>query len=810
MSKTIFLNLLLIHLTVAGFSNSLKDSLKVKKSLDALRISTTISIDGKLDEPEWSNAPAASDFIQHEPYNGGAPSEKTVVKVLFDNNAIYIGARMYDSQPNSIYKELVQRDFDDKIKSDIFVLFISPFNDGINYLTFSVSASGVQADAKIAGGDEESNWDAVWLSEVGFDNEGWCVEMKIPYSNLRFSKNNNQSWGLNFARLIKRYNEWSSWNFVDKNVSGIVTQSGVLNGITGIEPPVRLSLSPYISTYAEKFPFSSNLEYRMTGGLDLKYGINESFTLDMTLIPDFGQVKSDDRIVNLTPFEVKYSEQRPFFTEGTELFNKGEIFYSRRVGSKPVGYDNVEDSLQADEVVLENPAESKMINATKISGRTNSGFGLGFFNAMTQNMFAEVKDTITGRRRKIMTQGFTNYNMVVFDQTLANNSSVSLANTNLYRPKNSYTANVTALEFNLKDKKNVYSISGQGGLSLISNDSTTNGFHSFIEFAKDAGNFQFEVFNNIESKHYNPNDLGYLQSPNEITSGVELKYEIFQPFWKLLNFESQIAFVNSSLFEPVKFVANQIEIELRTATKKKFYSSGLNITIYPQDVNDFYEPRIDGWKLVLPKRASFNWFGSPDYRKRLAVDHGFGFWAADRLGQKGFSYQISPRVRFSDKLFLVYRLKQEFEYNAIGFTKENNGIIYMGRRDVTSLNNTIDAQYTFNSKSFVNLKLRHYWSHYKYSEFYHLNWDGSVSDDSNGYVENNNTNYFTIDLVYQWNFAPGSVLSVVWKNSIDNESTNINYNYFSNLGDTWNSHQMNSISFKLLYYLDYQMLRKNR
>jgi len=163
---------------------------------------------------------------------------------------------------------------------------------------------------------------------------------------------------------------------------------------------VRLSFSPYISGYAEKTPENKNWSYFLRGGLDLRYGINESYTLDMMLIPDFGQVQSDDQILNLTPFEVRYDERRQFFTEATEMFNKCGIFYTRRIGSMPRNYSAPYDSLKANEKVTTNPDETRIINATKISGRNSKGFGVGFFNAMTTNTWGTVQDTITGHPGK--------------------------------------------------------------------------------------------------------------------------------------------------------------------------------------------------------------------------------------------------------------------------------------------------------------------------------------------------------------------------------------------------------------------------
>ena len=200
--------------------------------------------------------------------------------------------------------------------------------------------------------------------------------------------------------------------------------------------------------------------------MDVKYGINEAFTLDMTLIPDFGQVQSDNKVLNLTPFEVKYNENRPFFTEGTELFNKGNLFYSRRVGGQPLHYGDVENQISSNEEVVKNPVESKLINATKISGRTKSGLGIGFFNALTKPMYAEVEDN-NGNKREIETNPLTNYNIVVLDQTLKNNSSISAINTNVTRSGSDYDANVTAGLFNFNNKKNTYNWYGKFALSQL-------------------------------------------------------------------------------------------------------------------------------------------------------------------------------------------------------------------------------------------------------------------------------------------------------------------------------------------------------
>jgi len=289
------------------------------KSLEAIRTSEPPVIDGFIDEPVWDASNIAGDFIQYSPY-GGQPSKlRTEVRLLFDDEAVYIAAALYDNSPDSIYRHLGQRDNDHDLNADFFYVDISTFNDGLNGETFKVSASGVQSDMKArsseAGGREwgrgDKSWDAVWYSSVRITDSGWVAEIKIPCSALRFPSDQVQTWGVNFWREIRRYREVSSWNYVDREAGSTFNHLGEVTNLSDIVPPIRLSFTPYVSGYIEKFD-GDKPDYTASGGVDIKYGINESFTLDATLIPDFGQVQSDDMVLNLTPYEVKYNEKRLF------------------------------------------------------------------------------------------------------------------------------------------------------------------------------------------------------------------------------------------------------------------------------------------------------------------------------------------------------------------------------------------------------------------------------------------------------------------------------------------------------------------
>jgi hypothetical protein len=797
--------------TVTYSLNNNKQTIEIKKVEHSPRI------DGILDDEVWINAPVAKDFIEYEPYNGSTPSLPTEVKIVYDNHAIYFGAIMYDNHPDSIIRDLGVRDDYTGLNSDLFTVVISTFNDGVNASEFMVSASGIQSDVKHNGNRDDRNWDAVWDSKVRITDQGWVVEMKIPYSALRFSKKENQVWGVHFMRHIRRYREWSSWNFIDNTVQGKINQMGEMSGIRDIEPPLRLSVTPYVSAYLEKNAETDQWGNNFNAGMDLKWGINQSFTLDMILIPDFGQVQSDDEILNLSPFEVKYDEKRQFFTEGTELFSKGDIFYSRRIGGQPKNTSEVYYSLDSNQVVRSNPLETKLINATKISGRTENGLGIGFFNAMTGAVDAEIEDTLSGDKVHYRTQGFTNYNMIVLDQTLKNNSFISLANTNVLHAEENYNANVTATEFRIMNKENSYQIAGSGAVSQHYTDSVALGHKYHLELAKTSGRFMFELQHSIESDTYDPNDMGFIRQNNEANWNAEFQYAIKEPFWRLLELDNEVSFYYSSLYKPREYSSFNMNASTR-ATFKNHLSVGAYAQLKPFKRYDFFEPRVPGWKLELPRNYYLHSWMSTDYRKKLALDIRADYWESLDDNQWGYDFSIEPRVRMNDKWIVIYGVSFETSLNTFGYVDHFTGsadqdVIIMGERDRSTLVNTINSSYIFSNKASLSIRVRHYWSRVEYSDFYQLLPDGSLSP-SIGYdtyhtSEDLNYNAFTMDMKYLWRFAPGSEMSLVWKNAIYTNGNDIVNNFVENLENTFAASQINSISLKILYYLDYQYLKKN-
>lgn len=295
-----------------------------RKHITIPRITEAPKIDGVLDDVAWQNAPIAKDFVERNPKNGRPipDSLSTEVKIIYDDLGIYFGAYMKDPNPDKIATELTERD--DIGADDFFFILLNGYNDRQQSMQFIVTAAGVQYDAKMTNGNEDNSWDAVWYSEVKINDDGWVAEVFIPYFILRFPNKPVQEWGLNMEREVFRIRTRYSWNHIDNQKGAFSLYDGEIHGINNIKTPTRLSFQPYVSAYANNY--DGETSYNFNGGLDLKYGISDAFTLDMVLIPDFGQARFDNNVLNLSAFEVQFAEQRPFLMKEQNCSPKGICF----------------------------------------------------------------------------------------------------------------------------------------------------------------------------------------------------------------------------------------------------------------------------------------------------------------------------------------------------------------------------------------------------------------------------------------------------------------------------------------------------
>lgn len=373
----------------------------------AVPFSGVINIDGVLNESHWKSAEPVTQFTQLDPQEGKPGSERTEVRFLFDNDALYIGAIMHDRSP--VTARLGRRDMS-MSSSDWLTVILDPSHDHRTAVGFEVNPLGVRRDQTRSPNNEDDSWEPVWQVSSARSESGWTAEMRIPFSQLRFTGNSNLVWGLQIERQIDRNQEFSNWAFTPRDQPGGIQRFGHLVGITGIAAGKKLEIMPYVVTSSEHVDrggnaFRDNSEQKVNAGVDLKYRISSNMTLDATVNPDFGQVEVDPAVINLTAFETFFPEKRPFFVEGSELFNFGtdgsnSVFYSRRIGHAPSltpGFNDVDIN-----------DVTRILGAVKLTGRTAGGWAMGMLNAVTGEETARFR-TPEGVDGSAMADPLTNY-----------------------------------------------------------------------------------------------------------------------------------------------------------------------------------------------------------------------------------------------------------------------------------------------------------------------------------------------------------------------------------------------------------------
>ena len=351
-----------------------------RKQAVAVRVADgAIRLDGRLDDQGWRNAPPITDFIQKEPDEGAAPTEDMDVRIVYDSDVIYVGARMYNRKHVPIQAPMGRRDDVEALAEHLLVSF-DTFHDRRTAYAFGVSANGVRLDRFYPGDDEavfDEGFDPVWRARTSVEDDSWTAELWIPISQLRFTAQSEQIWGLNVQRFMPTNNEMDYWVAVPRTQRGWASYFGDLRGIQGIRPSRRIEMLPYVAggstvegSNDAANPFDSAFTRRT--GMDVKMGIGSNLTLEATVNPDFGQVEADPAEVNLTAFETFFAEKRPFFTEGANLLGPQSVnnfYYSRRVGARPT------TSVSGDYV--DYPQTSTIATAAKLTGRLPSGTSLG-------------------------------------------------------------------------------------------------------------------------------------------------------------------------------------------------------------------------------------------------------------------------------------------------------------------------------------------------------------------------------------------------------------------------------------------------
>jgi hypothetical protein len=371
------------------------------------------SIDGSLDDFIWASVEWGSDFIEVDPDENTEPSVQTKFKILYDQKHLYVALKALDPKPKTITNRLSRRD---GFVGDRINVLIDSYHDLRTGFLFTVTAAGVRGDEFVTdnGDNVDESWNPIWSTKALIDDEGWSAEMKIPLSQLRFSSDQNQIWGLNVTRQYFKNNEFSAWNRIPVGAAGWVSEAGELKGLTSINSQKQIEIQPFVVTKLDRYeaepgnPYADGNDFTVNAGLDAKIGITNDLTLDVTINPDFGQVEADPAAINLDGFEIFNRDQRPFFVENKNIFdyrfadNRNNLFFSRRIGRSPQVSPETVDGAFTDQ-----PQNTTILGAAKFSGKTKNGWSIGVLESMTSKEFTEI--STNGNTTESLAEPFTNY-----------------------------------------------------------------------------------------------------------------------------------------------------------------------------------------------------------------------------------------------------------------------------------------------------------------------------------------------------------------------------------------------------------------
>lgn len=660
-----------------------------------------LTINGKLDEPEWQNANWQDHFIQHEPREGDPPSKQTEFAILYDVNNIYVAFRAYDN-PDSVSMRMTRRDH---IEGDLVGIAIDSYFDKRTHFFFIVSAAGVRSDNVTSndGQNEDWTWDGIWTAKTELTSNGWTAEMEIPLTQLRFKEGDEQVWGMNIFRYIFRKDELSTWQPMKRDVSGFTSQFGILTGIRNIKPKNVLNVTPYAVARAERFEKEPNNPFRSSGkdhsfdaGLDAKIGLTNNITMDLTVNPDFGQVEADPSEVNLTTSETFFEEKRPFFIEGKNIlsyslaFGNGDLsannlFYSRRIGRHPHYSADLEDGEYADQ-----PTFTRILGAAKVTGKTPDGWSIGVLESVTAKEYAQI-DGINGERSQAV-EPLTNYFVSRVQKDFNEGNTYfggiltgvnrSITDDQLeFLPKSAYTggfdfqhkwknktwmadggvyfSRVAGTEEAILNVQTSYSRTFQRPdadyLALDSTRTSLSGYGGKFAFGKISGRFQIVGFVNWKSPGLEINDIGYTPEVDEIMQVLWAGYRWYEPVgiirsaginfnqWTLYDFGGTLTNVGGNINGHAQF--------------KNFWNGFGSINYNGTGLS--HNVLRGGPSMELPGSSGFYTGFSSNSQKKFTFGMDGGAYFS---GDKGFSSRKSVELELGYRPFETLQIEVSPEY----------------------------------------------------------------------------------------------------------------------------------------------------
>ena len=815
------------------------------------------TLDGVPDEEFWNQTPSYKNFTQFFPNGGDQATEKTEAKIAYDQKFIYVSAKLFESEPSEIAATLFRKD--GGTFSDWFEVHLDSYNDQRTAFAFGVNPKGVRRDFLYFNDTEsDMSWEAVWQAAASVNEWGWSVEIKIPLSQIRYDANiEDPQWGINFVRRIARKNELNSWSPIKINDGGYVSKFNRIDGLSQLSEPRRLEIIPYISEQMDVLssidqndPFAEKSSLNTNLGLDLRYGIGADFTLTSTFNPDFGQAELDPAVVNLTAFEVFFPERRAFFLEGTDIFRFGEtrtanisarprLFYSRRIGRRPVG------GLPNETEFSDYPLNSPIAMASKFSGKTNNGLTVGIMDAITTRQHASVQ-LRSGDRVEHLVEPATNFFVARFRQDIENGKTIiggmvnavnrGLSDTGLENQLRE-SAYVGGVDFEHSWKEREWVVSGvlsasvvNGSEEVITNDQTNStrfynrpdaDYLSVDSSATSLGGtysaasifhrgekmvHSLSVFNLTPG--FEINDLGFQTIADRRGANFMVEYQQPAPLGK---FQEYYFWLGGDYV--YNFGGDIVEHDYFGGAyfrMRSFRGFELNYSYSPNHIND--RLTRGGPITIRPSDYSLSGRLHSDVRKDLTASVRYR-WRADVTGEFDKTYAASLNWRPAPNMELS---------PGIDFTQQFDNDQYVTKIHDIGANHTYGVRYVFADidQSTLSASLSVNWTFapdlslqvfaqpfittgkfYNYKEFARegtFDFDvygidkGSVEEDSDGNltvipddqpesasftIDNQDFNFASLrgNAVLRWEFRPGTILFLVWQ---QNREENIDRGFF--------------------------------
>lgn len=775
-----------------------------KKTYTSQRIiETAPRIDGIIDETVWDQVEWAGDFVQNEPHAGAPASQKTEFKVVYDDDNIYFAIRCHDTAPDSIVRRMSRRDGDE---GDWVKITIDSYHDLLTAFSFGVSAAGVKIDEAVTGGANwDTSWDPIWDVKTGIDDKGWTVEARIPISQLRFSKKEEYVWGLELGRRLYRKEELSLWQFISPTAPAHVHLFGELHGIKNIKPKKQKDLTPYIATGVKTYkaeegnPFSDGQDLIFHAGLDGKVGITNNLTLDFSINPDFGQVEADPSEVNLTTFETKFNEKRPFFIEGRNIlsFNvlngggplaSDNLFYSRRIGKSP-SYWPDPDSDNGE--YGDGPDNTSILAAFKLTGKTEKGWSIGIMESVTQKETAKIDWGNEEDYESVIVEPLSNYFVSRVQRDL-NKSNTQIGaiftatNRNLTEPelkefmhKQAYSAGVD-LFHQWKDKTYYINIIAAAsrvigtedaiyntqtspphyfqrpGQTHMKHDSTLkqlDGFGATFQIGR-AGNgkWMYTFWVTARSPGFNLNDLGYSARADEIQQIFWVGFRQREPFSIFRNLNLNINQWSATSFGMEKrYFGGNVDGQ---CTFKNYWRLGLGVD---RDGSGLGTDILRGGPaLVYDGSTNFNTYLSTDERKKIQLSYGFFTHRGDHNISKSLNHSLNMRIRISDAWSLSLNPRYSINSSKLEYvdtpedTEEARYIC--GTLNQTTAQLVFRSDYSITPELTVQLYCMPFVSAGNYTDFKYIT-DADAKDFSDRFsvFSDNQISYNSVDEIYEIN-----------------------------------------------------------